>query len=172
MIISAILKQNEIFWGIDEKRLEKISTLCQERSYGLGEIIFKGNIFGDELYTIIKGEVEILVDPALVSGEKHAKSEPQRIALFQRGQSFGEVALVDQGLRSASARSANPDTHVISIPRNELMQLCEQDTLLGFQLMRNLATDLATKLRGTDYQIRDQLLSLRQKKASASPKTK
>ena len=160
MTIAAILSQTEIFVGIDKARLEQIALICQEKSFKRGEMIFKENTSGDELYVITKGEVEILVDPSLVSNYNRASKEPQRIALFQRGQSFGEMALVDQGLRSASACSADNKTRVLIIPRKALLQLCDQDPLLGYQLMRNLATDLATKLRGTDFQIRDRLLNI------------
>jgi hypothetical protein len=38
------------------------------------------------------------------------------------------------------------------------MDLCERDPALGFRLMRNLAADLATKIRNTDLRIREELL--------------
>jgi len=79
------------------------------------------------------------------------------IATLRRGQSFGEVALVDEGLRSASARCSRQDTHLIVIPRDKLMLLCDTYPQLGYRLMRNLAADLAMKIRHTDLQVREQL---------------
>jgi CRP-like cAMP-binding protein len=77
------------------------------------------------------------------------------IATLRRGQSFGEVALVDQGLRSALARCSQPDTVLIAIERDKLMLLCNNYPLLGYRLMRNLAADLAMKIRNTDLQVRE-----------------
>jgi CRP-like cAMP-binding protein len=82
---------------------------------------------------------------------------PQTIATLRRGQSFGEVALVDQGLRSASARCAQHNTRLLVIPRAKLMLLCDTYPQLGYRLMRNLAADLAMKIRNTDLQVREHL---------------
>jgi hypothetical protein len=38
------------------------------------------------------------------------------------------------------------------------MLLCDADPLLGYRLMRNLAADLAMKIRNTHLQIRDRLM--------------
>jgi CRP-like cAMP-binding protein len=158
MTHSGVLRQADIFYAIDPEQLERVAEACQERQFGAGEIIFKENSSSDELYVIARGEVEILVDPALVSDRPDTPSRPTTIATLRRGQSFGEVALVDQGLRSATARSASGDTRLLVIPRERLMALCEADPLLGFRLMHNLAADLALKIRNTDLRVREQLL--------------
>jgi CRP-like cAMP-binding protein len=158
MTFSGILRQADIFYAIDPEQLQRVAEACQERQFGAGEIIFKENSSSDELYVIARGEVEILVDPALVSDRPDTPSRPTTIATLRRGQSFGEVALVDQGLRSATARSASADTRLLVIPRERLMSLCEADPLLGFRLMHNLAADLALKIRNTDLRVREQLL--------------
>ena len=155
---SAILMQADIFYGINRDDIELIAQICQEKTYRKNETIFEENSSGDELYVIAEGEVEILVDPAMVSDQMETRSEDKVIARLHRGQSFGEIALVDQGIRSATARSASKNTHLLIIPRSEILSLCEENPLLGYKLMRNLAVDLSTKLRGTDFQIRDQLL--------------
>ncbi len=65
---------------------------------------------------------------------------------------------MDQGLRSASARCASKKARLLVIPRDRLIRLCEAYTDLGYRLMRNIAADLAFKIRGTDLTIRGQLL--------------
>jgi CRP/FNR family transcriptional regulator, cyclic AMP receptor protein len=82
---------------------------------------------------------------------------PQTIATLRRGQSFGEMSLVDEGLRSAGTRCSQQDTHLLVIPRDKLMLLCDTYPQLGYRLMRNLAADLAMKIRHTDLQVREQL---------------
>ena len=87
-----------------------------------------------------------------------AGSENKTIATLRRGQSFGEVALVDEGLRSASACASQKDTRLLIIPRDKLIMLCDTYPQLGYRLMYNLAADLAMKIRNTDLRIREQLL--------------
>ena len=90
---------------------------------------------------------------------KEAKATgPVTIATLRRGQNFGEVALVDQGLRSATARCAANNTQLLVIPRDKLIMLCDTYPQLGYRLMRNLAADLALKIRSTDMRIREELL--------------
>jgi CRP-like cAMP-binding protein len=155
MSIVRILRQADIFDELTNTQLELVASICSERHYQAGDIIFEENSPGDELYVIASGEVEIVVDPSLIG--KDGSSGLYTIATLRRGQNFGEVSLVDEGLRSAGARCSVQDTHMIVIPRDKLMLLCDTYNQLGYRLMRNLAADLAMKIRHTDLQVREQL---------------
>ncbi len=155
MSFITILKQADIFYELTNTQLELVASICTEKHYQANDIIFEENTPGTELYVIANGEVEIIVNPALVG--KEAAGGMYTIATLRRGQSFGEVSLVDEGVRSAGARCSQPDTHLIIIPRDKLMLLCDTYPQLGYRLMRNLAADLAMKIRHTDLQVREQL---------------
>lgn len=157
MSFTNILKQADIFFELTTQQIELIASICQERRCKAGDLIFEENAASDELYVIAQGEIEIQVDPSLVGAEE-VKTGLITITTLQRGQSFGEVALVDQGLRSASARCSANNTHLLVIPRDKLIMLCDTYPQLGYRLMRNLAADLALKIRSTDLRIREQLL--------------
>lgn len=86
------------------------------------------------------------------------------IATLRRGQSFGEIALVDEGVRFATCRAAQKNTRLLVIPREKLIMLCETYPQLGYRLMYNLAADLAMKIRNTDLRIHETLLYSRPRK--------
>ena len=155
--IVTFLKQSDIFFQLTPTQLELVANLCQEATFQKNDLVFKENSTIKELYVIAQGEVDIFVDPALVSAEDESR-ENQVIATLRRGQSFGEVALVDEGLRSASACATQNDTRLLIIPRDKLVMLCETYPQLGYRLMYNLSADLAMKIRNTDLRIREQLL--------------
>lgn len=155
MSVVNTLRQADIFDELTNTQLELIASICTERHYQAGDIIFEENTPGDELYIIVNGAVEIQVDPSLVG--KDITSGAYTIATLRRGQSFGEVSLVDQGLRSAGARCSQQDTVLTLIPRDKLMLMCDTYPQLGYRLMRNLAADLAMKIRHTDLRVREQL---------------
>lgn len=157
------LKQSDIFFQFTPTQLELVGNLCQEKVFNHGDVIFRENSGSKELYVIAQGEVEILINPSLVGGPT-ADSKDAVIATMRRGQSFGEVALVDEGLRSATARASQKDTLLLVIPRDKLMMLCDTYPQLGYRLMYNLAADLAMKIRNTDLRIREQLLYKPQEK--------
>ena len=152
------LKQSDIFYHFTATQLELVANLCHEILFQEGEVIFRENSDSKELYVIAQGEVDILINPALVGGPASGDQKEIRIAILRRGQSFGEVALVDEGLRSATARAAHKDTRLLIIPRDKLIMLCETYPQLGYRLMYNLAADLAMKIRNTDLRIREPLL--------------
>ena len=155
MTNTVVLRQADIFYELTNTQLELVASICTERHYQAGDIVFEENSPGDELYVIAAGEVEIQLSPALLG--KDLPGTPRTIATLRRGQSFGEVSLVDEGLRSAGARCAQQDTRLIILPREKLMLLCDTYPQLGYRLMRNLAADLAMKIRHTDLQVREHL---------------
>ncbi len=158
MSLASIFKQTDIFYDLTPQHLEQIAALCQERRFNTGDVIFEENTASDELYIIVQGEVDIQVDPTLVGDSNTRATGLITLATLRRGQSFGEIALVDQGVRSATARCAANSTTLFIIPRDKLIQLCDADSQLGYHLMRNLAADLALKMRGSGLRIREQLL--------------
>jgi CRP-like cAMP-binding protein len=151
------LKQADIFYQFTSAQLEMVARLCTEASFEAGQLICAEGSRGDELYILIQGEVEIRLGAALVA----PPGSPERdtvVARLGRGQSFGEVALVDQGVRSASVR-ATAASRVLVIPRDPLMMLCETQPLLGFRLMYNLAANLAMTVRNSDLRHRARMLN-------------
>jgi CRP/FNR family transcriptional regulator, cyclic AMP receptor protein len=155
------LKQSDIFYQFTHTQLELVANLCQEMTFKVGETIFEENSNSKQLYVITMGEVEIVVDASIVS--ENEKPSKVSIATLRRGQSFGEIALVDEGLRSASARAKGKEVHLLVIPREKLMMLCETYPQLGYRLMYNLAADLAMKIRNTDLRIREKIMYSQQK---------
>ncbi len=153
-----LLRDVDILVGLPEDRLQKLAAIGAVQRFSGAEIIFKENTTSDELYIILNGMVEILVDPALLDRSSRKGHHLKTIATLRRGESFGEIALVDQGLRSASAMAAQANTELLVIPADEFNALCREDCELERTVMRNIAADLAFKLRQADMMVREQIL--------------
>ncbi|MFQ5578088.1 MAG: cyclic nucleotide-binding domain-containing protein [Anaerolineae bacterium] len=158
MAIVGVLRDVDILMDLSVDRLQKIAAIGQVKTFQGAEIIFKENTTSNELYIILNGMVEILVDPATLGTVDEGETGLKTIATLRRGESFGEVALVDQGLRSASAMAATDRTELLVLPAAEFNNLCRQDFELGYTVMRNIAADLSFKLRQTDILVREQIL--------------
>ena len=106
------------------------------------------------MFIIVRGTVEILVNPGFVTKSTEDDDEMVLLTELVSGQVVGEIALVDQGIRTATARISQNDSDLLRIPRDKIINLCETHPELGYKIMTNLAADLAFKMRNTDLSAR------------------
>lgn len=158
--VTSILSLTEIFDTLTPAQLELVASICAAEDYTKGYILLRENEESDELYIIGSGGVEILMNPGVVGDAEDLKMEPITLTELRSGQVFGEVSLVDQGLRSATVKVSQNGTQLLRIPRERLMLLCDTYPELGYRIMKNLAADLAFKIRNTDLTIRQYQLLL------------
>lgn len=167
--IRTILSTTEIFDNFTDAQLTLVAALCTPVTYNQGHMLLSENEQSDEMYIIGRGGVEVMVNPGTVgSGGNREKMEPVVLTELRQGQVVGEVALVDQGVRSATIRVSRDDTLLLRLRRDQLMRLCETYPVLGYKLMRNLASELATKIRNTDWLVRQYQLRLQSEEAGTS----
>src|SRR4030067_1092471 len=140
MELTNILHKIDLFNGLSEDELHHVASICGERRLARGEIITTQGLQGDELFIVTEGLVEVLI-----TGSK--KDSHKIIVNLGEGQLIGEISLVDKGPRSPTVRAIIDPTVVQVIRRDQFEALCEQNTHIGFIVMRNIATDLSFKLR-------------------------
>lgn len=159
--VTAVLARAEIFDNLTARQYELLAYICEPQTCRHGRVLVRENERSDDLYVIGRGAVEVLVDPRVVAEQAQtADVAPVVLTELRDGQVFGEIALVDQGLRSATVRVSEEDTLVLRIPRQKLMLLCDTYPELGYKIMRNLAADLAVKIRNTGLTFRQYQLLL------------
>lgn len=139
MDLKAILQRIELFHGLEDRQIDQIIGIGQENSYTKDAVVFAQGSMGDAMYIIGTGQVEIQID---AGGGKTFSP-----VYLGSGQVFGEMALVDQGTRSASIVVVEDNTTIYRLPAEDLIALCTSDTAIGFVIMRNLAQDISFKLR-------------------------
>ncbi len=133
-----LLGKVTLFAGLNEKELEQIEAVCQDRVAGKGELLIQQNTMGDEMYIIAEGGVEVFIE---------GLTDQRTLVLLGEGQVVGEMALIDSGYRSASARAAEQGCHYFALGRDNFNKLCQENSRIGFIVMRNIASDVAFKLR-------------------------
>ncbi len=139
------LESVEIFRGLPREELDSIAQLSETKTYKNGDVIFTERSKGGELYIMTKGTVRIELG---IKG----KNDFATIHRVGEGDLFGELALVSSGQRSASAR-CETDCETIAIDREKLLELFKKNTQIGYLVMANLASLLATRLRKTNLQL-------------------
>ena len=140
--IKDFLKSIEMFIGLTDDMLDQVAGFCQLETYDSGQVIVERNSPADDFYLIREGTVEIL---ATVDAQKD-DSRKGVVVTLGKGQSFGEMSLIDSGSRSATVVAATP-VSLYAVSCAKFRNLCETNTDVGYNVMRNIATDLSFKLR-------------------------
>jgi CRP-like cAMP-binding protein len=145
-----MLGDSEMADGLTPEQLAHVAAVGEMRSYDGGKLICDEHERSDELYIVETGIVEVWLDPSSIGDEN---SEQRKIASLQVGQTCGELALLDGGVRSAQLRAGPHGAKLMAFHRRDLLALCEADTMIGYRIMRNLAGALALRLRLQDMRL-------------------
>lgn len=141
--IDDILMKIPVFQDLKPSALKKVKCILHQREYKTNEIIFSQGDVGLGMYIIERGSVEIVCDP-----ERHILAE------LQDGDFFGELALLDDSPRSASAITKTP-CRMLCFFKPELLDLLDRDPKLGSRILFKLAWTLGERLKTTNQQVKE-----------------
>ena len=136
-LVSA-LKEIPIFKSLSARDIISFLNILHDRNYLAGEFIFYQGDPGIGLYIIRDGEV-------MISRESE-KGLKITLAVFQRGDFFGELALIDNDKRSASA-IAKSDAKLSVIFKSDLDEYIEKYPKKGIKILQGIAEITALRLR-------------------------
>jgi CRP-like cAMP-binding protein len=122
-----VLQRSPLFRGLAPLALERIASLATQRNYGAGEIVCSQGDPGDALYAVVTGRIRIS------SGA--ADGREIFLNIMEPGDSFGEIALLDGGTRTASA-IAMVASELVSLRRDHLFALLEREPQVALELLR------------------------------------
>lgn len=131
----AFLKRTPIFQDLSGKELKAIERILHRRTYRENEVIFNENEHGVGMYIIESGQVTI-----------HLGKEKKVLALLASGDFFGEMAIILEGLRTATAVAKSPST-LLGFFRPDLFTLMETHPKTGNKILYRLAQMVAERLR-------------------------
>lgn len=139
------LKQTvSFFQTLSDGELLALLKLAVSESFADGEVVFKEKSRGDQMYIILSGTVRI-------SKYLGAKKE-EVLARLTSGACFGEMGVIDQSPRSASA-TIEGGPAVLLVIKESL--LSEKNILLAYKLYRSFSLMLAQRLRETNDKLQN-----------------
>jgi CRP/FNR family transcriptional regulator, cyclic AMP receptor protein len=143
------LRRVEVFSGLSDEELLQVAATCKGRRQTAGAIVFQEGDDGDEMMVILDGCVRVSINTRLPDGGM----APSTINMLYTGQSFGEMVLLGGATRSATVTCVDPCTLLV-IKERDFAGLCERNPRIGYRVMRNMASDLAYKLRSSNLLLR------------------
>ncbi len=142
--INRILSRVPIFSGLTGKELGKMSLIVHRRQYDVDEPIFSQGDPGLGMYVIEEGEVDIVYTDST--------GIEKRLASLKPGDFFGELSLLDESPRSATAVARTP-LKIIGFFRPDLLGLLDRSPKLGTKILLRLGEVIGTRLRITNEQL-------------------
>jgi CRP-like cAMP-binding protein len=127
------------FQKINRKNLKSLMQFIHNREYTENEYIFYQGDPGIGLYIILRGEV------AVRQGENSDEHDAD-LAILSRGDFFGELALLDNSPRSASAIATQP-SNIAVIFKPDLDEYIDKYPKQGVDIMRGISQIIVTRLR-------------------------
>ena len=131
--------------GLSAQELRLLAKYSRERQYGTDGLIFAEGDPGDCLYIVVDGAVRI---SRMVPGMGE-----ECLAILERGEVFGELALIDDQPRSADARAHRSTTTVFSISRSLLEEVLSMDPDAAVQFLNLLCRLLCRRLRAMNERL-------------------
>ena len=122
------LRNVPLFAGLDDDELGGVAVLFKERHFSAGETLIKEGADGAAFFLVVSGEATVAV-----RGAERARLGP--------GDHFGEIALIDEDVRSATITAAT-DLMCYGLTLWEFRPLVVKNGEVGWKLMQSLARKL------------------------------
>jgi len=127
-----------------------MSTGALGKVYHDGDVIIRQGDVGDCMYVIQEGQVEVILE-----------NQGQEILLQVHGPGafFGEMAIFDKDVRSATVRALG-DAKILTVDKKNLMRRVHEDPSLAFKLVETMSGRIR-ELVGKVASLENELDSLR-----------
>jgi CRP/FNR family cyclic AMP-dependent transcriptional regulator len=123
-----LLQRVPLFSDLEQKELQQVAKSFKERTFGAGDTIASEGAGGIGFFVIADGTAKVSV-----GGEERASLGP--------GDYFGEIALIDDGARTATV-TADSELRCYGLTSWEFRPLVETDARIAWKLLQAMAKRL------------------------------
>jgi putative nucleotidyltransferase with HDIG domain len=142
-----MLRRSSLLAAAPDEMLKQMSAHAVEKHYHTGEYIFWEGAPSDCLYVVIRGQVDIV---------KTSESVEVPLAHFLAGQPIGEMGLLEELPRSASARAAMDDTVLLELDKEHVIEPLQSQP----QVLREAVKLYGERLRTNNAELQRKYMQL------------
>ncbi len=125
-----LLRQMEIFEGLSVAELAAVAAVAEETTAQKGEVIIREGQSGETMYLVVSGKVKVVK-----TGDDKCSME---LGQMGRGEYFGEMALFDDQVRSATVEALE-DTHLLVLHKREFAETVREYPQVALQMCKELS---------------------------------
>jgi len=138
------LKKINIFEGLSASELAAIASVTEELEYPVGDIVIREGEAGETMFLIMKGNVSV------IKGEGEEGGREIELARIGTGDYFGEMALFEDAVRSATIRTAE-DSRFLVLHKQEFNEIVREYPQIALHICKALSSrmrQLHEKIKG------------------------
>lgn len=126
------LKNITIFEGLSVSELGAIASVTDVKDFPAGQEVFKEGEAGETMYLIVSGEV------AVIKGGAEASGQETELARIGAGDYFGEMALFEDAVRSATIRTLQ-DSRCLELSKQEFAEIVREYPQIALHICKALS---------------------------------
>lgn len=127
------LRAIPLFMACSEKQLQFIATRVEDLEFKAGKVLCEQGRSGGEFFIVLSGEAEVERDGKIVD-------------TIKAGDHFGEIALIDDGPRTATVTAKTPLRCLVLAPR-QFQDVLHQDAEIAVHILRDVTKRLRAASR-------------------------
>jgi CRP-like cAMP-binding protein len=128
--ISEFLTTVPLFYGLDRRQRDKLAKRFVPREYAAGQSIVTQGQGGEGMFIIVSGKAEVI--------RKRENGSEAAVGVFGPTDFFGELALLDDGVRTASV-VAREETECLGLTRWDFIGILKEDADMGVAIAQEMA---------------------------------
>jgi len=131
--------------GLSRRELMTLATFSKEKKFPEGAFLFQEGDKGAEMYVVLEGK-------AMISKFIPGAGE-EALAILERGDFFGEMALIDGEPRSADAKAYSGPLTVLALDQSTVKEVLAMDPHAALEFLQLLCRLVANRLREIDEKV-------------------
>lgn len=132
-----LMSEIPLFDDLTPEECDQLQARLLVRKLNKGDIVYKQGTSGKSVCFVLDGELTVV---------KRSEDSDVVLASRSKGESVGEMALIDGLARSADVVAAK-ETTVLALRQNDFEELVKDNAGIAFKLMRALAKSLTLSIR-------------------------
>lgn len=158
--IMDVLSRSPLLKDLSLDAIQHFLSVGVLRSYSKHEIIFKQHDLSKDLFIVIKGTIDILLESDSLDITERQMIDPKPIISASEGDSFGELAILTKEERSATAQCVTETSILYTCNRAKFKEFCMKHPSDGLQIIFNLSKNLSAIISKSNKIIIDQYVAL------------
>lgn len=152
MVDKEHLKKIFLFQDLEDNELDQVIRLAALHHFAADQVIVSEGEAGDCMYVMCEGEVEVTKRLTMILDKDTPKERLMMTLRAEDGVSFGEMALLEKEVRSATVTTLT-DCRLLELKREDLLDFVRTNSATGCKIMLRLAQLLSRYLRKTNQDV-------------------